>query len=347
MSGKPEALTATDGRWEAAADWLQRLDHPDLSEEELQAWLKWHDESEQNRRAFEDMQGMYRKLGSLSAEQKREMWRRVAPAPVVRRRRREWLRPLAAAAALLVGIGGAWWWMDAGNRVELTYEAPADRHRTVQLADGSALVLAQDSAVSVKYSSSLRLLTVQRGQAYFEVRHNARRPFVVQAGTVRVTAVGTAFNVARSEEDKVTVTVTEGVVDVVRVAEPELPRAAAAGVAPAEHLRVALGQRLVLGERPAGAARDGGAAEPGWHNGQVQFFNTPLRQVVKLISRDSPDRVVIDDPRVADLQYSGTIFRDHIDEWAAALPTIYPIRVVPMQDGGVALVSAVPWVGMR
>ena len=80
MSGKPEALTATDGRWEAAADWLQRLDHPDLSEEELQAWLKWHDESEQNRRAFEDMQGMYRKLGSLSAEQKREMWRRVAPA---------------------------------------------------------------------------------------------------------------------------------------------------------------------------------------------------------------------------------------------------------------------------
>lgn len=349
MSAKPEVAAAPEARWQVAADWLQRLDHPDLSEEELQDWLKWHDESEQNRRAFEEMQGLVRGLHGLSAEQKREMWRRVEPAPAARRRRMAWMRPLAAAAAMVLSVGGVWWWMDATNRIEMTYEAPANHHRTVQLADGSQLVLAQDSAVSVKYSSALRLLTVQRGQAYFEVRHNPRRPFVVQAGTVRVTAVGTAFNVARSDEDKVTVTVTEGVVDVVRLPEPgDVPRpAASAGAPAAEHLRVALGQRLVLGAAAAGGARDGGDLEPGWHNGQIQFFNTPLRQVVKLISQGSPGPVVIDDPRVADLPYSGTILRDHIGEWAAALPAIYPIRVVPMQDGGVALVLAEPAAGVK
>jgi len=101
------------------------------------------------------------------------------------------------------------------------------------------------------------------------------------------------------------------------------------------------------GAAAAGAARDGGGLEPGWHNGQIQFFNAPLRQVVKLISQGSPGPVVIDDPRVADLPYSGTILREHIGEWAAALPAVYPIRVVPMQDGGVALVSAEPAVGMK
>jgi ferric-dicitrate binding protein FerR (iron transport regulator) len=49
---------------------------------------------------------------------------------------------------------------------------------------------------------------------------------------------------------------------------------------------------------------------------------------------------LIDDPRVADLTYSGTVFRDRVDEWTTALPEIFPIRTVTLSDGSVALVLA-------
>jgi len=202
-----------DAHYEAAADWLQRLDDPALKDEDLQAWLAWFDGSDKNRRAFEELQPLYRRLHDLPDDFRLEARRRLRPG---RRRWRDrwtfrsevWSRAAGLAAVLLAAVVGlAYWWSPA----TAIYGSPAHKHQTVQLADRSALVLAADSVVAVKYTGTARILNVERGEAYFEVKHNAQRPFIVNAGDVRVTAVGTAFNVQR-DSDQVVVTVTEGAV---------------------------------------------------------------------------------------------------------------------------------------
>lgn len=53
------------------------------------------------------------------------------------------------------------------------------------------------------------------GEAYFDVRHNAGKPFKVHTGKVTTTVLGTAFNIkAWPQQNQVNVTVTRGKVEV-------------------------------------------------------------------------------------------------------------------------------------
>ena len=219
MTPNPESQAREDARRKAAADWLQRLDDPALPEADLQAWLHWHGESEQNRKAFEEMQTLYRQLRDLPGDYRRELRRRFGHTDPLRPQTWSKLWALAATVLLAVAVAGGAWWLQVSDPSTVAYAAPPDRHRTIKLADGSSLVLAQDSLALVRFTRHVRSLTIERGEAYFEVRHEPDRPFEVQAAAVRVTAVGTAFNVAR-RNGRVTVTVTEGTVDVVRLSRP-------------------------------------------------------------------------------------------------------------------------------
>jgi transmembrane sensor len=339
MTLNPESQAREDARRKAAADWLQRLDDPALPEADLQAWLRWHGESEQNRKAFEEMQTLYRQLRDLPVDYRRELRQRFGHTDALHPR--PWPRMWALAATVLLAVAGAGgvWWLQVSDPSTVAYSAPRDRHRTIRLADGSALVLAQDSLALVKFTRHARSLTIERGEAYFEVRREPNWPFEVQAAGVRVTAVGTAFNVARTS-DRVTVTVTEGTVDVEQLSRPTAAENSSPTPALVQHRRLHTGERLVLNDALAQSDLTQSGAEPAWTNGQLQFVDAPLSQVVRTVSRYAGRRVLIDDPRVADLTYSGTVFRDRVDEWTTALPAIFPIRAVTLSDGSVALVLA-------
>ena len=80
---------------------------------------------------------------------------------------------------------------------------------TQRLADNSVLHLNTDSAVSIRYSKSERLVMLMSGQADFEVAHEAHRAFRVHAGPAEVIDLGTKFDV-RLEQGSTVVTVVEG-----------------------------------------------------------------------------------------------------------------------------------------
>jgi transmembrane sensor len=333
----PESGAREDARRKAAADWLQRLDDPALPEAELQDWLHWHGESEQNRKAFEEIQTLHRQLRDLPGDYRRELRQRFGHTDALRRRPWPNVWALAATVLLTVATAGGAWWLQVWDPSAVAYAAPRDRHRTIRLADGSALVLARDSLAVVKFTRHVRSLTIERGEAYFEVRHDPARPFEVQAAAVRVTAVGTAFNVARTSA-RVTITVAEGAVDVVQLANPSGAESSSSRAALLQHRHLNTGERLVVGDDLSQSDQTQSGAELAWTNDHLQFVDAPLSQVVQAVSPYARRRVMIDDPRVADLTYSGTVFRDRVDEWATALPAIFPIRTVTLSDGSVALV---------
>src|SRR5690606_21486099 len=85
---------------------------------------------------------------------------------------------------------------------------------TVPFDDGSVIELAPRTQVTTRKSTPDRVeLTVVHGRATFDVKPNGPRTWLVDAGDVRVTVLGTRFTVTR-DRDEVEVTVVRGKVQV-------------------------------------------------------------------------------------------------------------------------------------
>ncbi len=181
--------------------------------------------------------------------------------------------------------------------------------RQLALADGSVAVLRADAQIAVNYSAGLRRITLVRGAAHFQVKPDARRPFIVSSGALEVRAVGTAFAV----EDGATETdviVTEGRVT---VEEMRGPTAAAAKV------YVGAGERVSIPDRPASSpvAAESLAADElqrrlAWRLPLLQFAGTPLAEIVAAMNRHNRIQLVLTDPAIGGLQLSGTLRADKI-----------------------------------
>jgi transmembrane sensor len=113
------------------------------------------------------------------------------------RARRAWA---AAASAAMLGLAcavGVWQWRGEGG--EVAQVGQADGWRTLAFADGSVAYLrGADTRLVVSHSSpALTEIALEHGHAKFEVTRRPERRFQVNAGTVVVQVIGTAFEVAR------------------------------------------------------------------------------------------------------------------------------------------------------
>jgi transmembrane sensor len=80
------------------------------------------------------------------------------------------------------------------------------------LGDGSKITLNSESSISypVAFTGDLREVRIT-GEVFFEVAHDASKPFIVSAGNMVLQDLGTSFNVnAYSDEDAVKATLVEG-----------------------------------------------------------------------------------------------------------------------------------------
>jgi transmembrane sensor len=94
--------------------------------------------------------------------------------------------------------------------------ASADTTQQQQLADGSTVFLNKHTKLIVEggFNGKKRKLKLE-GEAFFEVVHDDKKPFVIEAGGIQIKDIGTAFNVkAQPESDSVIVSVSEGIVDI-------------------------------------------------------------------------------------------------------------------------------------
>ena len=102
---------------------------------------------------------------------------------------------------------------DPATLQQLTVKAnPKGRKSKIRLPDGSFVYLNAESRMEYPalFSDSLRVVKLM-GEAYFEIAKDRKRPFVVHTDDLKITALGTAFNVrAFQEDEQVSVSLTEG-----------------------------------------------------------------------------------------------------------------------------------------
>lgn len=336
MSANPREAQVDSARLAQAIDWLTRLRHETISDEEVEAWISWCQKDPLNQQAFESIQALWGDFGRMPEDVKSKQanreptsvrdkavgWFTAMPAPRV--------LATAATAALVAIAAVVTWEMEGTRRTGLakSVQAPAARNEEAVLPDGSSVALGARSAVDIQFAGEKRSVRMSDGQAYFRVAPDPRRPFVVTAGAVRVQAVGTAFDV-RKNNDRVVVTVTEGKVQVSTAPSPTSSGAITLGS----------GFQLVWDGSPdrVSLSQVDAAMATAWRDGRLEYLGEPLKTVIANVNRYSQRRIVIDDDEVGRIVFTGSIFVDSIDDWLLALERAFSLARVERPDGGLTL----------
>ncbi|HKH60781.1 MAG TPA: FecR domain-containing protein [Flavitalea sp.] len=109
---------------------------------------------------------------------------------------------IAAVLLVFFGVATILIFLLKPSRASLfTVANPSGKIQLVMLPDSSKVWL--NASTIIRYAKSFkkdRQLKLE-GEAYFEVTHDADRPFVIEAGDLTTTVLGTSFNVKAFKED--------------------------------------------------------------------------------------------------------------------------------------------------
>lgn len=281
--------------------WFVRLLEPDCPAAERAAFEQWRAASKAHADAYDEVGQLWALSHEaivddpLLAAAGRRALRQPGP-----RSGRRWLAPALALAALLVlaVLVLPRWVARHVVPAGIEYATLTGQQRTVDLRDGSSMVLDTDSDVVVSYSDEVRRVDLRRGRAQFHVHGDKQWPFVVHANGGTVTAVGTMFQV-RLDGDEAEVTLLEGRLAVATLVDRQARHASLAAKQQLEFDR----SGLIGPVRPA----DMVSAE-GWTQGKLFVHDWRLPALLAEMNRYSATRLEIDDPALRDVRISG-VFR--------------------------------------
>ena len=259
----------------------------------------------------------------------------IAPFRDIARRRWQ-TSAVTLAACSVVSLGVFLGWNPkptphvpaAGGTVALHFATGHGEQLTRRLADHSVLHLNTDSAVTVQYGSTERLITLTSGEASFEVAHEPDRAFRVFAGSAQVVAVGTRFEV-RLEHDATVVTVIEGRVAVGPSWMSAKRSTNAAQLEPTRFVELGADQqlRLTAGEWPPVLVAVDSQRATAWLHRQISFDHEPLEKVAAEYNRYASKPIKIATPALRTLQISGVVATDDPEEFIAFLRSLKGVRV--------------------
>ncbi|ALG73117.1 hypothetical protein VY88_17830 [Azospirillum thiophilum] len=316
-----------DRLFSEANAWFFRLQADDHTPAERAAFAAWLARSPAHTRAFAELETLLHDLKDPARAAARAM---PAPARISApgQARIAGFRRFAAALAILLAVGGIGLWQGPTRYQNAIADEVTSlgQRRMLTLPDGSRAEMNGDTALALDFQGGERRVRLLRGEAWFQVVRDPDHPFVVDAGAGAARVLGTQFSVRR-DDDRTTVTVGEGLVEV--AAHP-------GGNAHApwpDSIRLRPGESAEAG--PLGVTGPQ-AADPGvafaWRHGQIVFRQQSLASVITALNRQWPGRVVLLNDEAAERVVSGVFALDRPDAVFDALERglgVHATRITP------------------
>lgn len=314
-------------RMAAAADWLVRLHDAPGDEALAIAWLQWCEEDPRNLQEFRSAQSVWHAANPAAPKLPLPEPALGAPPPARRWASRTWLG-IAATVLIAIGIGSFALLRVEQDEFLQSYSTPIAGTGSSVLPDGSRVELGAESRITTRYTARQRSISVDFGEAYFQVAKDPARPFLVDAGAMRVTAVGTAFNVRRNS-DRVVIAVSEG-----RVQLDSADESTSAAVSSSATRPLVAGQQAIFtsDSRTVTIAQIWANDVASWRSGVLKYVHEPLGSVAEDLSRYHHKRIVISDARLSAMPFTGTVFSTRIDDALSAFESVFPLQVKDRGD---------------
>ncbi|SHN07162.1 FecR family protein [Phytopseudomonas punonensis] len=296
-----------------AAHWFARLlelpdEHP-----ERQLFANWLAADPRNAQEFHSFKRLWGDFSSTDQT-------RALAGAMENVGRRRLLRNGMLGGLLLGGLGSLLLVRNAA-RQELQLFTGIGQLRRMKLADGSEVQMDADTRIQVLFDERVRHLTLLRGRAIFDVRHNPQRPFVVDAGAAQVRVLGTRFVVERFDR-RVQVSVARGRVEM-----------AGGG----QRIELTADQVGLYGESRGLVRSDRKAAGAfGFSTGSLVFEQADLGEVAAGLSRyrDKPLRLELPPSQQT---ITAVVQISDVEAFVQALPQLAGIRVQERADSTLVL----------
>jgi len=176
------------------------------------------------------------------------------------------------------------------------------------LPDGSKVMLSAGSKLNYppSFEGMAKREVVLEGQAFFDIKHDSEKPFVVHSGGLETVVLGTAFNIkALSTDNNVEVTVKRGKVKV-------LDNEKVLGIV-TPNKRITY-NRHKINSVLSDVQKDDDYLE--WQNNDLFIDNLTLSEAVQLIEERYRVKIKIDDPSIEALRFTTTFSKNETLEEA-------------------------------
>jgi transmembrane sensor len=291
-----------------AAEWLvKRNDNEgwsDIDQTQLDSWLA---EEPAHKIAYLRIEAASKRADRLGALRRpTEVRSRFIPA----------LKVVAVAAAIVV-VFGAYFFTTLSGVPEKTYVTGVGGHETLTLRDGSRIELNTDTSLRITDSGAKRVVSLDKGEAYFQIVHDAVHPFVVLAGNHRVTDLGTKFLVRRNN-DTLRVALLQGQAQF----DTEDSRGTQQATLNPGDVVVATATSLSIIQTPNQTLTD----ELGWRRGLVVFRHATLAEAAAEFNRYNLQKIVVADSHIAQLNVNGLLRANDPQTFVRSMKMFFNIR---------------------
>lgn len=308
---------------DAAASWLERKNFAQWREADQAELEEWLAASWSHRVAYWRLETAWSRAERLTALRnpariKSEPAKKAGPSILLR----------TAVALLIVIIAGVWGYAQFAKPAHTRYATGLGERKTLQLADGSRIELNTATALRVSRGSDHRTVWLDKGEAYFDIKHNAANPFTVFAAGHRISDLGTKFSV-RSEANRLKVSLVEGLA---RIDDANDTAAASSAILSPGDVAVATATSLKVMKKPAQELRD----QLGWRRGMLVFVHATLADVAVEFNRYNQTKIVIADAAVAKRRIGATFPSQDLEDFAVLASTSLRLHV-EQRDGNIII----------
>ena len=313
----PAKVRAEDAEACAAA-WIERRSCSDWREADQEILDKWLAASPAHEVAFLRLNAGWNYADRLSV-----LNRTARPATITVSKRPFWIKSaIVLAIVLIAGLGS--FYVLAPSVQQKTYVTGLGGHRVIALADGSRIELNTDTVLRMEIDSRTRRLWLEKGEAFFQVKHDAAHPFIVVAGSHRVTDLGTKFLIRRGT-DRLEVTLLEGRARFDAPSGPVIQTSI--DLIPGDHVTVA-NSTVIVTKQSAQALQNTLA----WRRGLLIFDRTTLADAAAEFNRYNREKIVIWDASVARIRIGGTFRADNIGQFVNVTQDVLGLHVSTRGD---------------
>jgi transmembrane sensor len=236
--------------------------------------------------------------------------------------RMRWTSRAAMAAAVIVTAAAATVYFS--KPAEHRYVTALGSHRTLALADGSQIEMNTNTALRIGDAGAQRTVTLEKGEAFFQIKHDSRHPFVVMAARHRIVDLGTKFSV-RTEGDQVRVALVEGLARFDSFdagGKPTSTLLKPGDVAAATALSLSLSKE----------SQPEMVNQLAWRRGILVFDNTPLADVAAEFNRYNQKKIIIADQAAGRRTINGAFRANDLEAMTNIAREVFGLRVMQKSD---------------